>query len=94
MNERSQKIQWFKEFYRLDRFSNPNEPYLPSATDISYDDLLWLVKQAEKAERYKNHLLYIQKHYGLPSEPTDFVPVTVLHEIQMIVSNALKDDES
>ncbi|UYL93960.1 hypothetical protein PK35_gp36 [Geobacillus phage vB_GthS_PK3.5] len=119
------KIQWFKAFYRLDRFTNPNEPYLPSATDISYDDLLWLVEQAEiaerlrnenkkltriaieadegceywkdkykqaqaKAERYKNHLLYIQKHYGLPSEPTDFIPVTVLHEIQMIVNNALE----
>ena len=51
------------------------------------------LKQAQaKAERYKNHLLYIQKHYGLPSEPTDFVPVTVLHEIQMIVSNALEGE--
>lgn len=45
-----------------------------------------------KLERYKNHLLCIQKHYGLPSEPTDFVPVTVLHEIQMIVSNALEGE--
>jgi len=48
------KIRWFKEFYRLDRFTNPNEPYLPSATDISYDDLLWLVEQAEIAERLRN----------------------------------------
>ncbi|UYL94036.1 hypothetical protein PK36_gp36 [Geobacillus phage vB_GthS_PK3.6] len=48
------KIQWFKAFYRLDRFTNPNEPYLPSATDISYDDLLWLVEQAEIAERLRN----------------------------------------
>ncbi|WJQ02888.1 hypothetical protein QT236_14515 [Geobacillus stearothermophilus] len=48
------KIRWFKAFYRLDRFTNPNEPYLPSATDISYDDLLWLVEQAEIAERLRN----------------------------------------
>jgi uncharacterized protein YigA (DUF484 family) len=54
------KIQWFKEFYRLDRFTNPNEPYLPSATDISYDDLLWLVEQAEEAERLQqeNEILW------------------------------------
>jgi predicted nuclease with TOPRIM domain len=51
------------------------------------------LRQAQaKAERYKNHLLCIQRHYGLPSEPTDFVPVTVLHEIQMIVSNALEGE--
>jgi hypothetical protein len=49
-----EKIRWFKEFYRLDRFTDPNEPYLPSATDISYDDLLWLVEQAEKVEQLKN----------------------------------------
>ncbi|NNV07164.1 hypothetical protein ETC03_12315 [Geobacillus sp. MMMUD3] len=48
------KIRWFKAFYRLDRFTNPNEPYLPSATDISYDDLLWLVEQAEIVERLRN----------------------------------------
>ena len=123
----NKRIQWFKKFYRLDRFTNPTEPYLPSSTDIGYDDLLWLVEQAEtaerlrnenkkltriaieadegceywkekfqqaqaKAERYKNHLLCIHRHYGLPSEPTDFVPVTVLYEIQMIVSNALEGE--
>jgi len=61
--------------------------------DREYWELLEQFEQAQaKAERYKNHLLYIQKHYGLPSEPTDFVPVTVLHEIQMIVSNALEGE--
>lgn len=48
------KIRWFKAFYQLDRFTNPNKSYLPSATDISYDDLLWLVEQAEIAERLRN----------------------------------------
>lgn len=50
----NKRIQWFKKFYRLDRFTNPTEPYLPSSTDISYDDLLWLVEQAEVAEQLRN----------------------------------------
>lgn len=50
----NKRIQWFKKFYRLDRFTNPTEPYLPSSTDIGYDDLLWLVEQAEIAERLRN----------------------------------------
>ncbi|KYD21023.1 hypothetical protein [Geobacillus stearothermophilus] len=57
------KIRWFKEFYRLDRFTNPNEPYLPSATDISYDDLLWLVEQAEWVEQLqKEKVFWIEKY--------------------------------
>jgi hypothetical protein len=61
--------------------------------DREYWELREQFEQAQaKAERYKNHLLCIQRHYGLPSEPTDFVPVTVLHEIQMIVSNALEGE--
>lgn len=57
------KIRWFKEFYRLDRFTNPNEPYLPSGTDISYDDLLWLVEQAELVEQLqKEKVFWIEKY--------------------------------
>mgnify|MGYP002622492069 CR=1 FL=1 len=82
--EQAEKIQRYQESY--------------SGLDKMYDHWRNKAKELEKqlqqaqakAERYKNHLLYIQKHYGLPSEPTDFVPVTVLHEIQMIVNNALE----
>ena len=84
--EQAEKIQRYQESY--------------SGLDKMYDHWRNKAKELEKqlqqaqakAERYKNHLLYIQKHYGLPSEPTDFVPVTVLHEIQMIVSNALEGE--
>ncbi|UYL94228.1 hypothetical protein PT91_gp37 [Geobacillus phage vB_GthS_PT9.1] len=81
--EKVEQLETDKEFFKKE-YMQINEKYLK---------VLEQLQQAQaKAERYKNHLLCIQKHYGLPSEPTDFVPVTVLHEIQMIVNNALEDE--
>jgi chromosome segregation ATPase len=87
IEQQQQEIERLNELY-LDR-----EKSLLETISVceNFDEQL---QQAQaKAERYKNHLLCIQRHYGLPSEPTDFVPVTVLHEIQMIVSNALEEVE-
>jgi hypothetical protein len=81
--EKVEQLETDKEFFKKE-YMQTNEKYLK---------VLEQLQQAQaKAERYKNHLLCIQRHYGLPSEPTDFVPVTVLHEIQMIVSNALEGE--
>jgi vacuolar-type H+-ATPase subunit I/STV1 len=40
-----EKIQWFKEFYQLDR------EILPSETGVSYNDLLWLVNTVEQQQQ-------------------------------------------